>query len=503
MIPMARRANALSDSIRGFIERGGNNNAIIVQDGTRPWSYMRAVLAELEDALANVEQREGLSVGIITRNQPPHLALIAATIALRHRYVTLNPMFSDQELANDIEQLGLHAIAAISEDFERPGVMEAAVRSRAAVIELRSGGTLALIHERKVGLDSRERTDVAISMLSSGTTGVPKRILLSYDNLSSAVGQLVKAKPGVESGRPTQLRPALIWHPVGHISGAVMAIESFSVGRPVILMERFEPLLWTALVERYEVRLGQLNQAGMRMILDGNIEPSQLRSLLYIRGGTAATPPELQEEFERRFNIPVMTTYGATEFAGAVASWSTEDYQLHGKTHVGSSGRPHPGVKMRTIDPDDGHELAIGEEGILEVLAPQAANGNGNWVRTTDLAVIDSEGFLWIKGRADDVINRGGFKVHPSKVERAFKEHPAVQDVAVVGLDDPRLGSVPVAAIVLREDAVQPTVEQLLHFVDNHLARYEIPTRVVIVEALPLTLSMKVSRPALRELFTE
>jgi acyl-CoA synthetase (AMP-forming)/AMP-acid ligase II len=413
-------------------------------------------------------------------------------------------MFSDQDLANDIERLGLHAIAASPEDLGRAGVREAALRSQAAVIELRSGETpLALLHERKLGRDVPDRTDLVISMLSSGTTGVPKRIMLSYDNLSAAMGQLLKAKPGIEPGRSTQLRPALVWHPVGHISGAVMAIESFSVGRPVILMERFEPLLWASLVEQYEVRLGQLNQTAMRMILDANIEPSQLRSLRYIRGGTTATPPELQEELERRFNIPVMTTYGATEFAGAVASWSPEDYQLHGKTHVGSSGRPHPGVQMRTADPYDGHELGIGEEGILEVLAPQAANGNGNWVRTTDLAVIDSEGFLWIRGRVDDPIIRGGFKVNPSKVERAFKEHPAVLDVAVVGLDDARLGAVPVAAVVLRENVEQPTAEDLLLFANNHLARYEIPTRVVIVDALPLTLSMKVSRPALRALFSE
>ncbi len=278
-------------------------------------------------------------------------------------------------------------------------------------------------------------------------------------------------------------------------------IEALSAGRPVILMERFDPVLWASFVERYEVRLAQVNPTAMRMILDASIEPSQLSSLRYVRGGTTATPPELQEEFERRFKVPFMTTYGATEFAGAVASWSPEDHRAYGKSHMGSSGRAHPGVQLRTVDPMDGHVLDVGEEGILEVLAPQAANGSGDWVRTTDLAVIDGEGFLWIKGRVDDAIIRGGFKVHPAKVERALKEHPAVRDAAVVGLDDERLGSVPVAAVVLREDVVQPTAKDLLHFIESRLARYEIPTRVVFVDALPLTLSMKVSRPALRALF--
>lgn len=501
---MSLSTHRLSDSIRGFAGQGGSDSAIITVDSVRPWSYVALAIGEIQAATAGSEPGEGLSIGVITRNRSPHLALIAATIALGHCYLTFNPMFSDQDLASDIERVGLHVIAGSRGDLDRPGVREAALRSGAAVIELTDGEEpLAILRESGLNRDVPDRSDIAIAMLSSGTTGVPKRITLTYDNLAAAIGQLVVTKPVSHSTPTAQLRPALVWHPVGHISGAVMSIEAFSVGRPVILMERFEPALWASLVEQYEVRLGQVNPTAMRMILDANIEPSQLRSLRYVRGGTTATPPELQEEFESRFNIPFMTTYGATEFAGAVASWSPEDYRLHGKTHVGSSGRPHPGVQMRTVDPIDAHVLAPGEEGILEVLAPQAASGNGHWVRTTDLAVIDDEGFLWIKGRVDDAIIRGGFKVHPSKVERAFKEHPAVLDAAVVGLEDTRLGAVPVAAVVLREDAEQPSIEELLLFVEGRLTRYEVPTRVVVVGEIPLTLSMKVSRPALRALFAQ
>jgi len=349
---MSLSTHHLSDSIRGFAEQGGSDSAIITVDGVRPWSYVALAIGELQSATAGSEPGEGLSIGVITRNRSPHLALIAATIALGHCYLTFNPMFSDQDLASDIERVGLHVIAGSRGDLDRPGVREAALRSGAAVIELTDGEEpLAILRESGLNRDVPDRSDIAIAMLSSGTTGVPKRITLTYDNLAAAIGQLVVTKPVSRSTPTAQLRPALVWHPVGHISGAVMSIEAFSVGRPVILMERFDPTLWASLVEQYEVRLGQVNPTAMRMILDANIEPSQLRSLRYVRGGTTATPPELQEEFESRFNIPFMTTYGATEFAGAVASWSPEDYRLHGKTHVGSSGRPHPGVQMRTVDP--------------------------------------------------------------------------------------------------------------------------------------------------------
>jgi acyl-coenzyme A synthetase/AMP-(fatty) acid ligase len=267
-------------------------------------------------------------------------------------------------------------------------------------------------------------------------------------------------------------------------------------------MERFDPERWAFYIERYEVRLAQVNPTAMRMILDADIDPSRLSSLRYVRGGTTGTPPQLQEAFESRFQVPFMTTYGATEFAGAVASWSPEDYLRYGKSHRGSSGRAHPGVHLRTVDPESGRVLANGEQGVLEVLAPQSAQGNGNWVRTTDLALIDEEGFLWIMGRVDDAIVRGGFKVHPGKVEWVLKEHPAVLDAAVVGIEDDRLGAVPAAAVVLRENIDPPSESDLKVFVERRLARYEVPIRIVFVDTLPLTLSMKVSRPALRALFS-
>jgi acyl-CoA synthetase (AMP-forming)/AMP-acid ligase II len=494
----------LSHSVRRSVARGEGANAIIFEDVSRPWSFIAAAISELEDATTMAPRKEGLSIGVVTRNRPAHLALIAASIALGHCFLTLNPMFSDQDLARDVEHLGLHVIAASRDDLERPGVMEAAMRSGAAVVELTSeAAPLALVRQMEFRRDAPDRSTVAIAMLSSGTTGVPKRVELSYSNLEAALGQFLTAKQRSQPAAANQSRPALVWHPLGHISGAVMAIEAFSVGRPVILMERFEPRQWASLVERYGVRLGQVNPAAMRMILDANINPSQLRSLRYVRGGTTATPPELQEEFESRFNVPFMTTYGATELAGAVASWSPEDYRVYGKSHVGSSGRAHPGVLLRTVDASDGHVLDIGEEGILEVQTPQAANGEGKWVRTTDVAVIDDDGFLWIKGRLDDVIIRGGFKIHPARVERALREHPDVLEVAVVGLDDDRLGAVPVAAVVVRENIVRPTADDLRLFVDSRLARYEIPVQIVIVEALPLTLSMKVNRPALRAMFEQ
>ncbi|MGE4652512.1 MAG: fatty acid--CoA ligase family protein, partial [Myxococcota bacterium] len=123
------------------------------------------------------------------------------------------------------------------------------------------------------------------------------------------------------------------------------------------------------------------------------------------------------------------------------------------------------------------------------------------WVRTTDLARIDVDGFLWVLGRADGAINRGGFKLLPAQVEKVIEEHPSVAEAVVVGLPDERLGEVPVAALVLRDGAPRVDEAEIQRFANERLTGYQRPTRYRIVEALPRTPSMKVSQPGVRDLF--
>jgi acyl-CoA synthetase (AMP-forming)/AMP-acid ligase II len=124
-----------------------------------------------------------------------------------------------------------------------------------------------------------------------------------------------------------------------------------------------------------------------------------------------------------------------------------------------------------------------------------------DWHRTNDLALLDADGFLFLKGRADDAINRGGFKVLPDEVAAVLRRFPGVRDAAVVGKPDPRLGEVPVAALELAPGAPAPDDAALREFVRGQLAAYMVPVEFRIVEGLPRTASMKVSRPQLKALF--
>jgi long-chain acyl-CoA synthetase len=143
------------------------------------------------------------------------------------------------------------------------------------------------------------------------------------------------------------------------------------------------------------------------------------------------------------------------------------------------------------------------DAGHLEVLTKQSPNGGTDWIRTSDLAHLDDDGFLWITGRADDAIIRGGFKVHPEVVKRVLELHPGVQEAAVAGLPDARLGAVPVAAVERRPDGPEPTADELVLLCREHLTPYEVPVDFRVVDELPRTPSMKVSRVDLLELFSD
>ncbi|MGN6692372.1 MAG: AMP-binding enzyme, partial [Sphingopyxis sp.] len=125
------------------------------------------------------------------------------------------------------------------------------------------------------------------------------------------------------------------------------------------------------------------------------------------------------------------------------------------------------------------------------------------WLRTTDRAVLDADRFLYIRGRADNAIIRGGFKIHPDDVVTALNGHPAIRESAVVGVPDARLGAVPAAAIILKDGAPAPTADDLKAWLKDRLIAYQVPVHIRFVPDFPRTPSMKPSAPGLRALFAE
>jgi acyl-CoA synthetase (AMP-forming)/AMP-acid ligase II len=269
-------------------------------------------------------------------------------------------------------------------------------------------------------------------------------------------------------------------------------------GRSFALLERFQVEAWIDAVRRHRPLTVSLVPAALRMVLEADIDPADLSSVRSVVSGTAPLSADDAEAFTAKYGPPVLISYAATEFGGGVAGWNLTDHETYWAAKRGSVGRAHAGCLLRIVDPESGSPLPPDQVGLLEVKAGQLG-AHGEWIRTTDLARIDPDGFLFIMGRADQAIIRGGFKVHPDEVRSALERHPRVRGAAVVGADDERLGAVPVAVVELRPG---PPIEadELLTFLATALARYELPAEIHFVEVLPRTPSAKVDLAAVREL---
>jgi acyl-CoA synthetase (AMP-forming)/AMP-acid ligase II len=342
-------------------------------------------------------------------------------------------------------------------------------------------------------------------MLTSGTTGPPKRVPLTYLTLQRVLAGAKYYESNTREELQLRRGVAVVNAPLVHLGGLFRVLQCVNDGRSFCLLERFHVGEWVDAVRRHRPRTASLVPAALRMVLDADVDPADLSSLRSVMCGTAPLAPDDADSFFQKYGVPVLVSYAATEFGGGVAGWNLADHTKWWAVKRGSVGRPHPGCELRVVDPGRGAPLPADQEGLLEVKAAQLAGdragGSGGWVRTTDLARIDADGFVWIVGRADQAIIRGGFKVHPDHVKAALERDPRVRSAAVVGRPDHRLGEVPVAAVELREPAATVGEPDLLAAASALLARYELPAEIRIVDALPRTPSGKVELAAVRELF--
>lgn len=241
-----------------------------------------------------------------------------------------------------------------------------------------------------------------------------------------------------------------------------------------------------------------MQPAVIKMLLDAGVPPVDLASLEFLISASGPLDPETRDEFEQRYGIPIRLAYGATEFAGSLCAWTPDMLSEFGDSKRNSVGRALPDTELRIVDADSGVVLPPGEQGLLEAKVTPIGP---DWIRTTDIASIDDDGFVTLHGRADGAINRGGFKVQPEAVRRVLISHPAVRDACVVGVPDPRLGEVPFAAIETVAGAASPSDDDLKEWVRKALPVYNVPVAFVAVDELPRNPALKVSLPAVAALY--
>jgi acyl-CoA synthetase (AMP-forming)/AMP-acid ligase II len=410
----------------------------------------------VRDALVELGIEPGMRVAVMLGNDAGTIATLFGVWAARAVYVPVNPRLADREIEQLVTAVAPAALISGPDDDARLAVVEPPALEDAM----------------------KDDTDVALIQTTSGTTGRPRPVPLHH----STVLTLLDGVIGTVRGRADDLgdrrpMPNLIPVSLSLWAGIYNVCFAFRVGAPVVLMDRFDPRELARLVAEFGIRSVVLPPAAMAMCCDDDTI-SSLAPLRYVRSITAPLSPFLARRFHDRFGVAVLNCYGQTELGGEVVGWSAADWREFGATKLGAVGRPHAGVEVRVDEQDELWVRTPVSTGSAATLG-ERVDAEG-WVRTGDCGRVDDEGFVWIEGRVSDMVNRGGLKVYPAEVEEVLRAAPGVEDVAVLGVADVRLGEVPVAFVVGRFDPAA-----LEAYAREHLAPYKVPVRFEGIDRLP------------------
>lgn len=460
--------------------------AEVMQFGPERWTW--GAVGLLADRLAVLLDERGVDpdapIALVLRQRPAMVAAELATLAQGRGALLVSPLVGDHSLAVELTSIPTSVAVLHELDWQRDGVRQAVESAGLVGLVVDDAGSITVA----VAPPAARRPGPfggAVTVLTSGTTGPPKRLVVPWE-------RFVELGGGPNGRTPRSGTGALILSlPLVTLGGLLSMSRLVFGGRPMAFMERFDVHQWAALVKTHRPQVMGAPPPVVSMILAAGIDPEHFDGVTAFITSSAAVPVEVSRAFEHRYGIPVLVGYGATEFLGAVTGWTVDLWRRCGAAKAGSVGIAMPGAGVRVVDPGAGHVLDTDEIGVIEVDPPRRAGGmSPGWLRTSDRGHFDADGFLWIDGRADEVIVRGGFKVDARAVMAVLKSHPSVEDACVVGLPDERLGQVPGALVVLGTQA-PATAEELREWVGRHMAAFCRPAVIRFADSIPLTATFK------------
>jgi long-chain acyl-CoA synthetase len=464
----------------------------------RPTTYrqLRAQVAGLRGGLVGLGLEPGDRVAIVAANNWYFVVSYLAVLSAGCVAVPVNPSSPTPELQRELSVIGARAVIV-------------GPSGRATVTGLDRGALPALEHvvisgdgdvPDTVRLDQlldteptpvvdRAEDDLAVLIFTSGTAGSPKAAMLSHGNLLANLQQC-QDHPGRAQ---TADDVALGVLPFFHIFGLNVVLGlTLLAGASVLLVERFDP----------QSALEAIRNHGVTVI-SGAPTMWSAWAVRLATSGAARLDPETTEAMQRRFGLALTEGYGLTEAAPVVSSGHGLD------APAGSIGVPLPGLHVRLVDAD-GQDALVGDAGEVWVQGPNvfrgywedpeataAARTPDGWLRTGDIAVVDDDGFLFLVDRVKDLIIVSGFNVFPAEVEEVVALHPAVEEVAVVGVPHPHSGEAVKAYVVVAPGRSVEEDDVIAHC-EAHLARYKCPQKVMFVDELPHSATGKVLRKLLR-----
>jgi long-chain acyl-CoA synthetase len=499
----------------------------------RPISYteLQALVEVAASAFLRAGYGKNASVALFLGNSPDHPVNFFGALKAGARVVHLSPLDGERALSHKLSDSGarilvtsdLAALLPMALKFLEKGLLDRLIvceddhwgevgnprmpiPDHSAIVTFKTfvAGAARPAQWRRVSVD-----DVALLQYTGGTTGLPKGAMLSHGNLTSAVS-IYDAWGKPARARRNAIERVICVLPLFHIFAlTVILLRSLERGDLISLHQRFEV---EAVMRDIEVKRATAFPGVPTMWIAiaslPDLESRDLSSLVSCGSGGAPLPVEVAKIFERKTNMKLKSGWGMTETCSPGTAHPEE-----GPEKPGSIGLMLPGIELDVVALDDPKKvLPPGKVGEIRIKGPNVTRGYWNRPQETaeafvgdrfltgDIGYMDDDGYFYLVDRKKDMIISGGFNVYPQMIEQAIYEHPAVQEVIVIGIPDDYRGEAAKAFVKLRANANPFTLDELKAFLAGKLGKHEIPAALDFVDELPRTSVGKLSRHELRNL---
>jgi long-chain acyl-CoA synthetase len=451
------------------------------------YGQLRDAAGRMGSLLAARGVRPGDRVGIMLPNVPAFPIAFYGAQAAGAIVVPMNPLLKSREVGYYLTDSGAKVVLAWHAALAEAAKGAADAGAEAIGIETPDMSDLLDGHASMQGRADRADDDDAVILYTSGTTGRPKGAELTHAGLVRNAELTART---LLKNKPDDVMMGCL--PLFHVFGLTCGLNAtIAAAGTLTLLPRFAPAKALEIIQRDAVTIFEgvpTMYAAMLHLPDA--DPAQTATLRVCVSGGASLPVEILRGFEEKFGCIILEGYGLSE-TSPVASFNHPD----SVRKPGSIGTPIEGVQMRLID-DEGQTVPDGEIGEIAIRGHNVMTGywgkpeataeaiRDGWFRTGDMAKVDADGYYFIVDRKKDLIIRGGYNVYPREIEEVLHEHPAVAEVAVVGLPHPDLGEEIGAAVTLKPGSTA-TPAELIAFARDRVAAYKYPRRLWLVDELP------------------